>query len=158
MLNLVFEVDEILDDKANPDVWVIYQTEEELEKYWSLNQLLFDIKFDPSHVTKIYELQHSIFFKMLSKDDGKYQLAKLITYMCSLLKGVADIGAIYGNLRTENVLIKLGKDDDIESVKFINFHTLKEIETADHIAIPDQIDHLPPDMTQYMLEMKRFSK
>lgn len=44
-----------------------------------------------------------------------------MTYMCQLLKGVADIGALYGNLRTENTLIKLSKDKTIDDVKFINF-------------------------------------
>ena len=71
---------------------------------------------------------------------------------------MADIGAIYGNLRTENTLIKLDKHSKIDSVKFLNLGTLKEIEQADHIAIPDQIDHLPPDMTIYMQSIKRFSK
>lgn len=80
-----------------------------------------------------------------------------MTYMCQLLKGVADIGAIYGNLRTENTLIKLSKDRTIECVKFLNFEVLKEIESADDIAIPDQIDHLPPDMTNHLLVNKRFS-
>lgn len=66
---------------------------------------------------------------------------------------------MYGNLRTENVIVKLSRDKKkIEDVKFINFGNLIEIEDADRIQIPDQIDHLPPDMTSYLLKIKRFSE
>lgn len=66
---------------------------------------------------------------------------------------------MYGNLRTENVIVKLSRDmKKIEDVKFINFGYLIEIEDSDRIRIPDQIDHLPPDMSSYLLKIKRFSK
>lgn len=55
---------------------------------------------------------------------------------------------MYGNLRTENIIIKINpKKKVIENTKFINFGCLVDIEQADNILIPDQIDHLPPDMT-----------
>lgn len=64
---------------------------------------------------------------------------------------------MYGNLRTENVIVKVSRDmKKMEDFKFINFGNLIEIEDADRIQIPDQIDHLPPDMTSYLLKMKRF--
>lgn len=66
---------------------------------------------------------------------------------------------MYGNLRTENIVIKLSRDNKkIEGVKFLNFGHLIEIEEADRIAIPDQVDHLPPDMTSHLLKIKRFSQ
>ena len=48
MLNYIIEIDEILDNVDDPDVWVIYHSEDDLDKYYSLSQLLFDIKFDPN--------------------------------------------------------------------------------------------------------------
>lgn len=65
---------------------------------------------------------------------------------------------MYGNLRAENVIIKLSRDNKkIEGVKFVNFGHIIEIEEADKITIPDQLDHLPPDMTSHLLKIKRFS-
>lgn len=40
----------------------------------------------------------------------------------------------------------------------MNFGHLIEIEQADKITIPDQVDHLPPDMTAHLMKIKRFSK
>lgn len=37
MSNLVFDVDQIIDDKASPDVWVVYNCEDDLDKYYSLH-------------------------------------------------------------------------------------------------------------------------
>lgn len=75
------------------------------------------------------------------------------------MKNIADTGAMYGNLRTENIVIKLSRDKKkIEGVKFLNFGHLVEIEQADKISIPDQVDHLPPDMTSHLMKIKRFSK
>ena len=73
---------------------------------------------------------------------------------------VAGIGALYGNLRTENVLVRLSRDlKSVEEVRFINFGYLVSIETVDTmLIIPDQIDHLPPDMTCHLLKLNRFSE
>lgn len=72
--------------------------------------------------------------------------------ICTLLKNIAHIGAMYGNLRTENILIKLSPNKkQIKNVKFLQFGHLIKIEDAENICIPDQIDHLPPDMTSYLL-------
>lgn len=66
---------------------------------------------------------------------------------------------MYGNLRTENIIIKMSRDNKhFDGVKFVNFGPLIEIEEADRIAIPDQVDHLPPDMTSHLLKIKRFSQ
>lgn len=70
MTNLVVDIDQILDEKANPDVWVIYNCEDDFDKYYSLHNLLFDISFDPNKVSKTYELQHSTFYEILRQDNG----------------------------------------------------------------------------------------
>lgn len=113
--------------------------------------MLWKVNFDPRKVVKNYQLEHHTFYHILSQADGKKQLGNLIIEICTLLKNIADTGAMYGNLRTENIIIKMSRDNKkIEGVKFINFGHLIEIEEADAIAIPDQVDHLPPDMTSYL--------
>lgn len=47
MKNLLLEVDFVINNEADEDVWIVYKSEEELDKYYSLSQLLFDIDFDP---------------------------------------------------------------------------------------------------------------
>lgn len=68
-----------------------------------------------------------------------------------------DIGAIYGNLRTENTLIKLSKENTIEGVKFLRGSMVREIDLVKLISLPEQMEHLPPDMITYLLLLKRFS-
>lgn len=49
-----------------------------------------------------------------------------------LLKAVSSIGAMYSNLRTENIMIKLNAaKDKIEDVKFMSFGYLVKIENAE---------------------------
>ena len=43
MRNLIFEIDEVIDEQNDLDVWVIYNTEPGLEKYYSLKKLLWDV-------------------------------------------------------------------------------------------------------------------
>ena len=67
---------------------------------------------------------------------------------------VARVGAIYGNLRVENIVIKIDKTKKtILSTKFLNFGSLIKIEDADKIRIPDRIDHLPPDMISWLVDI-----
>lgn len=88
------------------------------------------------------------------QENGKIHLAKIIQTICELLKMIADIGAMYGNLRIENIIIKLDRSKKkILSVKFLGFGSLINIEDSDSIRIPDRIDHLPPDMTSYLVEI-----
>ena len=58
MKNLVFDVETVIDAVESQDVWVIYKTQPEIEKYFCLNELLFKLEFDPSKVSKTYQLQH----------------------------------------------------------------------------------------------------
>ena len=45
----------------------------------------------------------------------------------------------------------------IESIKFLNFGHIIEIEQSDQIKIPDRIDHLPPEMLKYLMKIGRFN-
>lgn len=92
------------------------------------------------------------------KDHGKVHLVNIINTICELLKTIADIGAIYGNLRIENIIIKLNHTaTKILSVKFLGFGSIIKIEDSDQILVPARIDHLPPDMTSHLVNIKRFA-
>ena len=71
MRNLIFEVEEVIDDSSDPDVWVVYQTEPDLENYHSLKMLLCNVQFDPKQVVKTYQLKHDLFYEILAESDGK---------------------------------------------------------------------------------------
>ena len=126
MKNFVFDL--LTLNETEEDVWIIFKSEEELDKYYSLSELLFDIDYNPSKLAKTYELKHSTFYEMLSRSDGMKQLALLMTRISRFLKAFVDIGAIYGNLRTENILIKLSRKNTIENVKFLRSAKVTEID------------------------------
>ena len=96
---------------------------------------------------------------MLKSESGKEKLAYLIHTISFLLNKVADIGALYGNLRTENIILILDKQNTkILDIRFLGFGSITYIEESDEMHIPEQIDHLPPLMTSYLLKCQRFSK
>lgn len=54
---------------------------------------------------------------------------------------------VYGNVRAENILIRFDKEQmNIENVKFINFGSFVALENANQMVIPDEVDHMPPDV------------
>lgn len=66
---------------------------------------------------------------------------------------------IYGNLRMENIIIKLDrKNEKIERIRFLGFGSLTTIENSEFMNIPEQLEHLPPDMTSHLLTLHRFSR
>lgn len=72
---------------------------------------------------------------------------------------MADVGAIYGTLRAENILIKLNSQQTaIDDIRFLGQGSLIEIDDSQMINIPVQIEHLPPDMTSYLLQIQRFNQ
>ena len=76
-----------------------------------------------------------------------------------MLKCIADNGMLYGNLRTENILIKMNKCmHRIDTIKYLSFGTLSSIEDSEKMHIPDQIEHLPPDLLKHLIESMRFAK
>ena len=89
-------------------------------------------------MVKKYEITHSVFYHMLSSDGGKTHLAHIIKTVCELLKKVVDIGMIYGNLRLENILVKLNqKHTKIEHIAFIGFGSVVSIQQSNQIVIPE---------------------
>lgn len=159
MKNSVFQIEEIIDEPSAKDVWVVYKTEPGIERYQSLHACLFKISFDPQTSIKTYTVNHSAFYEMLRRDTGKTQLANLIQKICELLGNIANIGALYGNLRAENTLLKLDEEmTKIEYVKFLGFGSLVAIEDSEEIIVPDQIEHLPPDLLMHWTSMMKFDK
>ena len=77
-------------------------------------------------------MTHGKFYKLISGPDGLSHLAWLIRMLCQFLKTVREMGLNYGNLKAENVLIKIAQNGKrIESIKLINFgyvHTIGEEE------------------------------
>lgn len=47
--------------------------------------------------------------------------------------------------------------EKVLNVKFLNFGCLTKIEDAENMRIPDQVDHLPPNMNSHLLLNFRFS-
>ena len=91
MDNLIISIDEVIDDENNLDVWIIFETYKDLDKYNSLYNLLWNISFDPSKVNKSYHVEHSIFYQMIQRD-GIFHLMQLIKTVCELCKVVVDSG------------------------------------------------------------------
>lgn len=71
MRNMVFLLQEVVDDPHNLDVWVIYQHEQGLNKCASLQSSLWQINFDPYTDLKNYEVRHSILYRILKSSHGK---------------------------------------------------------------------------------------
>lgn len=131
MKNLVFDIEKVIDVPEQPDVWVIYQSEKDVELYQSLQSSLWSIKFDAEHDVKTYQVEHSDFYRILRQEDGKRELAKLIKIICVLLRNIEAIGSMHFNLRLENIAIKFNKNS-VEDIKFLGFGHLTEIEEAEH--------------------------
>ena len=56
MRNMVFEINEVIDEPTNLDIWVVYFSEPELDQSYSLKSLLWKIHFDPSKAIKNYDI------------------------------------------------------------------------------------------------------
>ena len=56
MRNLVFNKIELINEPEDLDVWVVFQPERDLNQYYSLYNLLWNVSFDPSKVIKNYEV------------------------------------------------------------------------------------------------------
>ena len=65
---------------------------------------------------------------------------------------------LYGNLRAENMVLKMNPcKSKIFDIKFLNFGSLSSIEDSEIMNIPDQIEHMPPDLIQHLIESMRFN-
>lgn len=132
MQNFIMCIEEVIDKPEDPDIWIVFESESDLHEFESLHKLLWNIQFNPymSSIKK-YSIDHSSFYQILMKDHGKEILASLIYKTCSFLKNVSESGAIYGNLRSENLLIKFNNTrTKIERIKFLCFGHVTEVDSA----------------------------
>lgn len=74
----------------------------------SLHDALFYIKLDSVH--NIYQITHGKLYEILKGPDGKQNLAKLVGLLCQFLSKMHQLGMSYGNLRSENIMIKFTND------------------------------------------------
>lgn len=59
---------------------------------------------------------------MIQEKNGKKQFAYILSEICEVLRLVEKTGSIYGNLRAENIILKISLDKrNVEQVKFLNF-------------------------------------
>ena len=100
---------------------------------------MYNINFDSTTSIKTYTVNHSILYKIFRNcKTGKIELANLIQSICYLLKSLSNKGMLYGNLRTENILLKLNYyKDKIENIKYLSFGSLTPIEESEKMNIPN---------------------
>lgn len=66
---------------------------------------------------------------------------------------------MYGNLRAENVLIRLDDDKkEISQIRFTDFGSTAKMERASEMIVPDKIEHCPPDLLKNLMEIEKFQK
>ena len=65
MRNLCIKLDYIIDKADQEDIWMVYESEEGIDQYESLSQLLWQISFDPKKKQLCYEVRHGPFYKIL---------------------------------------------------------------------------------------------
>ena len=108
-----------------------------------------------------YKLNHGKFYKIFSEEDedgyktfGKTNVSLLISHICLLLKATNNIGAMFGNLRLENIIVMMDRSKRlILKIGFIGFEYLTRCDEPKCLRLPDRIDHLPPDVTSFMLKI-----
>lgn len=168
MRNIIFDIQEIVEKPDLLDVWVIYQPNilEKITEAYSLEQLLWNKEFDQSQTVNNYKLNHGKFYEIFSaKDDygsetyGKANISMLIFYICQLLKATNNMSTMYGNLRLENIIVMLDRSKRlILKIGFIGFEYLTRCDDPKCLRVPDRIDHLPPDVTSFMLKYQCHSQ
>lgn len=94
----------------------------------------------------------------MTQPNAKRQLALFIEKVSGFLKLLEEMGVIFANIRLENIIIKYNSArTEIENIRFLNFGHLIPVEESENLNIPDQFDHLPPNMLKYLQEQKSFS-
>lgn len=54
MRNLIFDINMVIDEIDDQDIWVVYSPEKELNQFNCLNDLLWRISFDAQKAVKNY--------------------------------------------------------------------------------------------------------
>ena len=89
---------------------------------------------------------------------GKSNISFIIKRISNLLVAVNEIGAIHGNLRLDNIIVIFDKaKEQIVKIGFTGFEYLTKCEDTMNLAVPDRIDHLPPDVSAQMLKIYKFT-
>lgn len=75
----LFALDGVLSQDGSPDVWQVYRTDQRKDAFRSLYDALFDVTFDQRlAASKMYEIEHSAFYRLVSQRKGHRHLARLI--------------------------------------------------------------------------------
>lgn len=130
------------------------------DSFKSLYDCLFEVTFDQRMAAcKMYDIQHASFYSMVSQRKGHRHLARLIQKICDFLLLLQEAGLVYGNLRPENVMIRVDdQQKEIQSVKFLNFGSVTRIDRAADLMVPDRVEHCPPDLLKALIDLEKFQK
>lgn len=129
------------------------QTQNTAAQFISLKDALFQCELKRTGpASGHYAIDHGDFYKTITQGPtGLSNLAWLIRMLCQFLKTLHEQGINYGNLRSENILIKFAPNGKkIESLKLINFGHIQTLGQLDQLTIPEQVDHYPTD---YLLDV-----
>lgn len=78
MKEFLFTYEGIINEEDLDDIWSIYQIDEGADVYMSLQESLYSTSFDFSSPEKIFNVEHSMFYDLLSQENGAKHLAVLI--------------------------------------------------------------------------------
>lgn len=74
----LFTYEGIINEEDLEDIWSIYQIEEGVDVYQSLQESLYTASFDFSKPEKVYNVEHSMFYDLLSGENGARHIAVLV--------------------------------------------------------------------------------
>ena len=74
----LFTYEGIINEEDLEDIWSIYQIEEGVDVYQSLQETLYTASFDFSKPEKVYNVEHSMFYDLLSEQNGARHIAVLV--------------------------------------------------------------------------------
>ena len=155
MKNLIFEYGEPV--ITTQDIWTPIHTGTDCSRFHSLQESLFEIDLQTNHGLQYYIVRHGFFYDILLGEDGMKNLAFLISKIAHFLHKIQSIGYFYGNVRLENIFVKFDdKKTRILDVKFVNLGTSNKFEDIQEMLIPEQIDHMPPDILEQFLQFGIF--
>ena len=107
----MFPFEGVLSHESSPDVWQLYRMDQRKDAFRSLYDSLFEVTFDQRMAaSKMFDIQHSIFYNLVSQRKGRRHLARLIKKICDFLLQLQEAGIVYGNLRAENIMIRLDEE------------------------------------------------
>jgi len=106
---MIFNTEGIIMNDESEDVWSIYKLDMKKDAYKSLYNAMFEESFNPK-IDKLYSIKHSVFYRMITQKRGAKHIARLIQKICEFLGELSDLKLVHGNLRPENILIKMDEE------------------------------------------------